>query len=274
MLSRFRVYLHLFLNEASSHVAYRFNTFLGMASRIVFIFVQFAIWRALYGGRDAVQTGFGSVSLREMTTYVVLTTALSFLIDAYVIERIDQRIKSGEIAIDFIRPISHLLSHLAAAWGQTLYGVAVQLVPMVILVAVVTGLQPPPTVQAGLLALALVPGASLLLFLMSYVLGLVGFWHSSVWQLGSLLYHAAQPVLWIVHSVVVLPGLAAGRLRVPALPAALLRSVGNVAGKDRCRGRGVADRLAVGVDRRAAGAAAGAVAGRHSQGRGAGRVRQ
>ncbi len=53
MLSRFRIYLHLFLNEASSHVAYRFNTFLGMASRIVFIFVQFAIWRALYGGRDA-----------------------------------------------------------------------------------------------------------------------------------------------------------------------------------------------------------------------------
>ena len=187
MLSRFRVYLHLFLNEASSHVAYRFNTFLGMASRIVFIFVQFAIWRALYGGRDAVQTGFGSVSLREMTTYVVLTTALSFLIDAYVIERIDQRIKSGEIAIDFIRPISHLLSHLAAVWGQTLYGVAVQLVPMVILVAVVTGLQPPPTVQAGLLALALVPGASLLLFLMSYALGLLGFWHSSVWQLGALL---------------------------------------------------------------------------------------
>ena len=187
MLSRFRIYLHLFLNEASSHVAYRFNTFLGMASRIVFIFVQFAIWRALYGGRDAVQTGFGSVSLREMTTYVVLTTALSYLIDAYVIERIDQRIKSGEIAIDFIRPISHLLSHLAAVWGQTLYGIAVQLVPMVILVAVVTGLQPPPTVEAGLLALALVPGASLLLFLMSYALGLLGFWHSSVWQLGALL---------------------------------------------------------------------------------------
>ena len=184
MLSRFRVYLHLFLNEASSHVAYRFNTFLGMASRIVFIFVQFAIWRALYGGRDAVQTGFGSVSLREMTTYVVLTTALSFLIDAYVIERIDQRIKSGEIAIDFIRPISHLLSHLAAVWGQTLYGVAVQLVPMVILVAVVTGLQPPPTVQAGLLALALVPGASLLYMLLSLFSGsFIPLWFFPDWLL-------------------------------------------------------------------------------------------
>ena len=31
------------------------------------------------------------------------------------------------------------------------------------------------------------PGASLLLFLMSYALGLLGFWHSSVWQLGALL---------------------------------------------------------------------------------------
>ncbi|MCY4377307.1 MAG: ABC-2 family transporter protein [Spirochaetaceae bacterium] len=188
MLSRFRVYLHLFLNEASSHLAYRLNTFLGMVSRIVFIFVQFAIWRALYGGRDAVQTGFGSVSLREMTTYVTLTTVLYFLIEADVIDRIDQRIKNGEIAIDFIRPISHLLSHLAAVWGQKLYGIAVQLMPMLVLVAAVIGVQPPPTVKAGLLALALVPGASLLLFLISYVLGLVGFWHSSVWQLGALLY--------------------------------------------------------------------------------------
>lgn len=186
-MSRFRVYLHLFLNEASSHVAYRLNTFLGMASTLVFIFIQFAIWRALYAGREAVQTGFGSVSLREMTTYVVLSTALGYLIDAYVIERIDQRIKSGEIAIDFIRPISHLLYHLASVWGETLYRVAVQLVPMVILVVAIVGLQGPPTAGAGLLALALVPGAALLFFLMSYLLGLVGFWHMSVWQLGSLL---------------------------------------------------------------------------------------
>ena len=184
MLSRFRIYLHLFLNEASSHVAYRFNTFLGMASRIVFIFVQFAIWRALYGGRDAMATDFGSVSLQEMTTYVLLSTALSYLIEANVVEQIDQRIKSGEIAIDFIRPISHLLYHLATVWGASVYSVVVQLVPMVILVAVVVGLQPPSTVGAGLLCLALVPGAAVLLFLMSYTLGLVGFWHTSVWQLG------------------------------------------------------------------------------------------
>ena len=190
MLSRFRVYLHLFLNEASSHVAYRFNTFLGMASTIVFIFIQFAIWRALYAGRDAVQTGFGSVSLREMTTYVVLSTALGYLIDGYVIERIDQRIKSGEIAIDFIRPISHLLYHLASVWGETLYRVVAQLVPMVIVVIAIVGIQGPPTAGAGLMSLALVPGAVLLLFLMSYLLGLVGFWHTSVWQLGSLLYVA------------------------------------------------------------------------------------
>ena len=245
-----------------------------MASRIVFIFVQFAIWRALYGGRDAVQTGFGSVSLREMTTYVTLTTVLYFLIGADVIERIDQRIKSGEIAIDFIRPISHLLSHLAAVWGQKLYGIFVQVAPMVVLVAAVIGVQPPPTVEAGLLALALVPGASLLLFLMSYVAGaarilaLVGLAARS-----SAARHAARPVLRIVHPVVVLPGLAAGRLRVPAVPAALLRSVGHVA-RERSRPSDAAwlIAVAVGVDRRAAGAAAGAVAGRHPQGRGAGRL--
>ena len=51
MLSRFRVYLHLFLNEASSHVAYRFNTFLGMASRIVFIFVQLSAFESVSTSR-------------------------------------------------------------------------------------------------------------------------------------------------------------------------------------------------------------------------------
>lgn len=75
-MSRLRVYLHLLVIEATSHAAYRFNTLLGTASNVVFIFVQLAIWRALYAGRDAVRTGFGAVSLREMATYVVLTTAL------------------------------------------------------------------------------------------------------------------------------------------------------------------------------------------------------
>jgi len=187
-MSRLRVYLQLLVIEATSHAAYRFNTLLSMASNVVFIFVQLAIWRALYAGRDAVLTGFGAVSLREMATYVVLTTALYYLVDAYVIERIDQRIKSGEIAIDFIRPISHLLSHLAAVWGESLYRAVVQMVPLVVVVIAIVGVQGPPTATAGLLSLALVPGAALLLFLMSYLLGLVGFWHTSVWQLGSLLY--------------------------------------------------------------------------------------
>lgn len=187
-MSRLRVYLQLLAIEATSHAAYRFNTLLGTASNVVFILVQLAIWRALYAGRDAVRTGFGAVSLREMTTYVVLATALSYLVDAYVIERIDQRIKSGEIAIDFIRPISHLLSHLAAVWGESLYRAVVQMVPLVVVVIAIVGVQGPPTATAGLLSLALVPGAALLLFLMSYLLGLVGFWHTSVWQLGSLLY--------------------------------------------------------------------------------------
>lgn len=187
-MSRLRVYLQLLAIEATSHAAYRFNTLLGTASNVVFILVQLAIWRALYAGRDAVRTGFGAVSLQEMTTYVVLATALSYLVDAYVIERIDQRIKSGEIAIDFIRPISHLLSHLAAVWGESLYRAVVQMVPLVVVVIAIVGVQGPPTATAGLLSLAMVPGAALLLFLMSYLLGLVGFWHTSVWQLGSLLY--------------------------------------------------------------------------------------
>ena len=159
-MSRLRVYLQLFVNEAISHAAYRFNTFLGTASRIVFIFVQFAIWRALYGGRESMPTDFGSVSLREMTTYVVLSSALAYLVYADVIERIDQRIKSGEIAIDFIRPISHVLYHLAGVWGGSLYSTVVQLVPMVVLVIAIVGIELPPTMGAGLLCLALVPGAS------------------------------------------------------------------------------------------------------------------
>ena len=56
---------------------------------------------------------------------------------------------------------------------------------MVILVTVTVGITPPISIGAGLLALAMLPGAALLQFLLSYILGLVGFWHSSVWQLGA-----------------------------------------------------------------------------------------
>ena len=145
---------------------------------------------------------------------------------------------------------------------------------MVIVVAVVTGLQPPPTVEAALLALALVPGASLLLFLMSYALGLLGFWHSSVWQLGALLgmllglFSGSFIPLWFFPDwLLAVSEYLPFRLLYFAPSATWL---GKIAAADAAW----LIVVAVGVDRRAAGAAASAVAGRHPQGRGAGRVRR
>ena len=149
------------------------------------IFVQIAIWTALYAGSVAMDTTCGRVSPTEMTTYVVVGVSVGHFASVYVIERIDQRINSGDIAIDFIRSIHHLLNDLASALGERVYGIVVQLLPMVILVGVSVGLKPPESAAAGLLAFAMVPGAAMLQFLLSYVLGLVGFWHSSVWQLGA-----------------------------------------------------------------------------------------
>ena len=182
-----RVYWEFFKNEFQSLLVYRFSTVLALLRGIVGTFIQVAIWKALYRGATAVETALsGSITIDDMVTYVILSSVVYIVASSSIVERIDQRIKSGEIAIDFIRPVSFMGQILARVLGANTYRVVVEMIPLLIVAIPVFGIVLPGIEFIPLFTVTLLFGM-IIHFLMTYIIGLLGFWYMSVWQLNSYL---------------------------------------------------------------------------------------
>lgn len=85
----------------------------GLMLIVLFVFLQ--LWSVTYGNG-----GFESIagfSLRDIVWYLVLTETV-VMSAPRVSTKIDQEVKSGELAYVLLRPYSYVAYHLAAYWGE------------------------------------------------------------------------------------------------------------------------------------------------------------
>lgn len=137
---------------------------------VLFVFVQ--LWTATFGlGGFQSMAGF---TLRDIIWYLVVTETV-VMSAPRVSERIDEEVKSGEIARALIRPYSYVGYHLSAYWGEA----AIRLPIVVALGAAVALIAagPPAVSPAAILAAALMVVLSMTLnFLFEASIGLLAFW--------------------------------------------------------------------------------------------------
>ena len=181
-----RVYIEFMKNTLQSNMAYKFNTFLRLFSKILFLFIQIAIWRALFKGTTEVSTNAGFVTLSEMITYVIVSSLMSVIISSNTIGRINQKIRSGELSIDLIRPIRFLTYIFSETVGNMSFRIMFEIMPLLILSTSFWSISYPSFYNSLLFSVALVNGM-LLYFLLTYVIGLLAFWYLNIWQLDRLL---------------------------------------------------------------------------------------
>jgi ABC-2 type transport system permease protein len=153
---------------------------------ILFVFVQ--LWTVTYerGGFRSV-AGF---SLADMVWYLVITETV-VLSAPRVSMKIDEEVKSGELAYVLLRPYSYGAYHLSAYWGEAAIRLPINaaLGSAVALAAV----GPPPAFSAAAAAAtALAIVASLTLnFLVELAIGLLAFW-----------FEDTLPFFWIYQKLV------------------------------------------------------------------------
>lgn len=174
-------YLNCISKSFSKNLAYRSEVWISIIGNMIAIWIEISIWKALIG------TGtMNGISLQDMMTYTVVTLALSIILLTDVFHLVDAKLKSGNIAMDLIKPLRFPLLLVSNQMGSAFFQLLFNLVPTVLIASLLIGVSlPPPSFVVPFLLASLI--AMILSFLIGYLIALIGFWVLTTFALDAML---------------------------------------------------------------------------------------
>jgi len=166
-----RVYLEFAKKAFQNNIVYRMDYYAGVINAIVMIFVNIAIWRAIYEEEETLE----GVQFKILVTYIVLSFLMQavYAMDEYFIEG---KIRSGLISSDLLKPINFRLYVFSYNIGTMIFRLVMQLLPALLLSIFLFKLLPP----FSLIMLIYFVISAMLGYLVLYNLNFI-VWVSSFW---------------------------------------------------------------------------------------------
>jgi ABC-2 type transport system permease protein len=144
------------------------------------VFALSFFWKVAYQGVGSVD----GVDEKQMITYTIISTLLSAAFVFDVENTINQRIREGDIALDFIKPVNVFGIYLAQDIGSIASSVMLKAVPLFIVSALFIALPLPASAMGLLLFLFSCILSYMILWLLSAIVGLTSFWIVELGPLG------------------------------------------------------------------------------------------
>jgi ABC-2 type transport system permease protein len=183
---KWSLYRELSFNAFRANMAYKTEVGMFLFGQIINIFVQVYIWYAIYGSHQQLQSNIGSVYISEMITYVVISNCIAVFATSDVIYKISNKVSSGEIVMDLIKPMSFRSTVFCQSLGANLFRILFELIPVILVSLLFFHLLLPQWTHLLFFLLMLV-NSLILNFLVTYIIGLISFWYILVWQLNTVL---------------------------------------------------------------------------------------
>jgi ABC-2 type transport system permease protein len=156
---------------------------------IIVIYIFYALWGAVYSGKDAL-VGFTMV---QTLWYLTFTEAIE-LSQSRIFIQISEEVKDGTIAYQLGRPYSYIAYWVSKAMGENLVKLVPMLVEGFILASLLIGVLP-GYLSALPIGLIVLTGGILIGTLMQVCIGLLAFWFEEV-----------MPFWWIIQKLVFVIG--------------------------------------------------------------------
>lgn len=182
-----RLYIEFIKNAFQVNITYRMNVLLRAFGSLLTVFIQVSVWAALFKGNNVVTEDVGVVTFEEMITYTLISTVISVIISNEIISRIEQKIITGEIATDFIKPMNFKFYLFAETIGNNIFRVIFELIPLLVVGIFAFSIQYPTWLQFVLFMITLANGIIIYLYL-SYIFGLTAFWYIVTWHINAILH--------------------------------------------------------------------------------------
>jgi viologen exporter family transport system permease protein len=168
-----RTYLKLVRAGFSRQANYRLAMLAGLVTNVVFGFIRAAI---LFAAIRSAGGSLGGYTTGTISSYVWLSQGLIGAIELSGRAEIGDRVRTGDVAIDFTRPVDVQTWHLAEDLGRAAYTLIPRGVPSVLIGALTVGLILPTTVLPYLLGLVSIIAGVALSFYGRYAVNILGFW--------------------------------------------------------------------------------------------------
>lgn len=181
-----RVYYEYIKNSFKEYLAYRFEYFTGIIQTLLSLMVQLYLWNALMGRSGPVSTNSGIVTLEDMVTYVLVSTLISSLARSRVIYDINERVRNGQISADLIRPVNFIGYMFSRTIGRSFFNLIFQFLPVLVIGIVFLDINFPSIPNLLFFGISAI-NAMIILFLITFCLGLLAFWYMYIWQVDMLL---------------------------------------------------------------------------------------
>jgi ABC-2 type transport system permease protein len=167
-----RAWLAVIGSSFRQRLAYRANVVYAVLWLLLTVFIQLTIWRALYGGRDAI----AGASLTDMATYVVIVNLVRLSGAAYGATLIEERVKSGDIVTDLLKPMDYRTILLFENVGSSLFNYLFSGLPLIAASVLFLRLAPPASPAHLAAFLGSVAGSFLISLCLEFVKSPMAFW--------------------------------------------------------------------------------------------------
>jgi ABC-2 type transport system permease protein len=175
ILSISKAYLRARLLESTRHwLTLISGLFYPMVKALILIFLLQAVFHSAAGQQLP-------VSLNQVMQYIALATLLNTIIGFNNAFQIAERVKSGNVVFDLLRPWPWVSMMFGEYLGAKLAAV---LFPIAAFLAISVGLGITLPLASYLQLLAMIPGIMLLDFCLTFIIGIATLWTQNTWGLG------------------------------------------------------------------------------------------
>ncbi|MGI8700667.1 MAG: ABC transporter permease [Nocardioidaceae bacterium] len=168
-----RTYLKLVRAGFAKQAHYRLAMLAGLGTNLVFGFIRAAI---LFAAVTSAGGSLGGYTVGTISSYVWLSQGLLGAIELSGRAEVGDRVRTGDVAVDFIRPVDLQTWHLAEDMGRAAYTLIPRGLPSVLVGALTVGLVLPRTPLPYLLGLVSVVAGVAISFYCRYAVNVLGFW--------------------------------------------------------------------------------------------------
>lgn len=170
-------YLALFNIAWQNGFVYRTNVLLWRFRQLISTLMALTVWTVIFSGQNE---SFG-YSGEQMTTYIFLAAFLQSLILTTALNGLGQRIYSGQLSFDLIKPVN-IFAYLGSEdLADKLKNVGFLLLETLILWAIFKPVFTWPNLETGIIFALWVIGGVVLNFFITLLFGSMGFWSPDIW---------------------------------------------------------------------------------------------
>lgn len=178
-------YIYYFTMRLRTVFKYRVDTIFRIIRALVSFFTQIYLWKALYGSSQEV----AGVSIAQMMTFVVVTRFINSLTSIRLSRDIEDRVKSGEIATDLIRPMDIRLLFASRSLGDSLASLLLDGIPVVLFCIVYLGGIMAPASPAHFMMFVISTLMAIIVNIsLELLIGTLAFWYMNAGKLNMFVY--------------------------------------------------------------------------------------